>query len=334
MRPLRLTMEAFGSYGKKTVVDFTELGERSFFLIHGRTGSGKTTLLDAICFAFYGEASMAGRTGTMMRTDEAPREARTSVDFVFALGTQKYHICRTPSYERMKKDGTRMTSVQASAMLWQVEEGEAAENEERVLAQRPSSVTQKMTELLGFGPAEFRQVVLLPQGAFRDLLTAKVDEREALLAMLFKTERYRRLEELFKSRAKAMEARRAELKAQEGALLAGGAADSLDAHRAASEEKEKTLAVLERQAAALQEKQEAAQRAEQKGIRAAEILTRWETARKTLAEHEEKRSSKRHSVRHRSKTWRQARRVTARMRRSARLSARRRRSGARRRRMS
>ena len=291
MRPLRLTMEAFGSYGKKTVVDFTELGERSFFLIHGRTGSGKTTLLDAICFAFYGEASMAGRTGTMMRTDEAPREARTSVDFVFALGTQKYHICRTPSYERMKKDGTGLTPVQASAMLWQVEEGEAAENEERVLAQRPSSVTQKMTELLGFGPAEFRQVVLLPQGAFRDLLTAKVDEREALLAMLFKTERYRRLEELFKSRAKAMEARRAEIKAQEGALLAGGAADSLDAHRAASEEKEKTLAVLEKQAAALQEKQEAAQRAEQEGIRAAEILTRWEKARKTLADHEKKRGS-------------------------------------------
>ena len=148
-----------------------------------------------------------------------------------------------------------------------------------------------MTELLGFGSAEFRQVVLLPQGAFRDLLTAKVDEREALLAMLFKTERYRRLEELFKSRAKAMEARRAEIKAQEGALLAGGAADSLDAHRAASEEKEKALAVLEKQAAALQEKQEAAQRAEQEGIRAAEILTRWEKARKTLADHEKKRGS-------------------------------------------
>ena len=244
MRPLRLTLEAFGSYGKKTVVDFTELGERSFFLIHGRTGSGKTTLLDAICFAFYGEASMAGRTGTMMRTDEAPREARTSVDFVFALGQAKYHICRTPSYERLKKDGSAMTSVQASAMLWQIEDGEAKEEEERVLAQRPSAVTQKMTELLGFGSAEFRQVVLLPQGAFRDLLTAKVDEREALLAMLFKTERYRRLEELFKSRAKAMEARRAEIKAQEGALLAGGAADSLDAHRAASEEKEKALAEI------------------------------------------------------------------------------------------
>ena len=61
MRPLRLTMEAFGSYGKKTVIDFTELGERSFFLIHGRTGSGKTTLLDAICFAFYGEVSTKRR---------------------------------------------------------------------------------------------------------------------------------------------------------------------------------------------------------------------------------------------------------------------------------
>ena len=120
MRPLRLTMEAFGSYGKKTVIDFTELGEMSFFLIHGRTGSGKTTLLDAICFAFYGEVSMAGRTGTMMRTDEAPRETKTSVDLVFVLGAQKYHIWRAPSYERPKKDGSALTSVQASAMLWQV----------------------------------------------------------------------------------------------------------------------------------------------------------------------------------------------------------------------
>ncbi len=284
MKPLRLTLEAFGSYEKKTVVDFTELSGRSFFLIHGRTGSGKTTLLDAICFAFYGEASMAGRTGTMMRTDEAPREAQTSVDFLFALGARTYHICRTPSYERMKKDGSGMTPVQASAMLWQV-----AEDEERVLAQRPSAVTQKMTELLGFGPAEFRQVVLLPQGAFRDLLTAKVDEREALLAMLFKTERYRRLEELLKARAKAMETRRREIAAQEAALLAGSGEETLEAHIAVSAEKRKSLAALEKEAKARRETHEAAQKAEQKGIREAELLMRWEKARTALADHEKKR---------------------------------------------
>lgn len=289
MRPLRLTMEAFGSYGKKTVIDFTELGERSFFLIHGRTGSGKTTLLDAICFAFYGEVSMAGRTGTMMRTDEAPRETKTSVDLVFVLGAQKYHIWRAPSYERPKKDGSALTSVQASAMLWQVEDGE--KGEERVLAQRPSTVTQKMTELLGFGPVEFRQVVLLPQGAFRDLLTAKVDERERLLAMLFKTERYRRLEELLKVRAKAMEERRKEIKTLEEALLAGGKEESLAAHIAASEEKEKSLAALEKRAEELKGKHEAAQNEEQKGLRAAELLTRLETARSDRAEHEKKRGA-------------------------------------------
>ena len=289
MRPLRLTMEAFGSYGKKTVIDFTELGERSFFLIHGRTGSGKTTLLDAICFAFYGEVSMAGRTGTMMRTDEAPRETKTSVDLVFVLGAQKYHIWRAPSYERPKKDGSALTSVQASAMLWQVEDG--AKGEERVLAQRPSTVTQKMTELLGFGPVEFRQVVLLPQGAFRDLLTAKVDEREKLLAMLFKTERYRRLEELLKVRAKAMEERRKEIKTLEEALLAGGKEESLAAHIAASEEKEKSLAALEKRAEELKGKHEAAQNEEQKGLRAAELLTRLETARSDRTEHEKKRGA-------------------------------------------
>ena len=289
MRPLRLTMEAFGSYGKKTVIDFTELGERSFFLIHGRTGSGKTTLLDAICFAFYGEVSMAGRTGTMMRTDEAPRETKTSVDLVFVLGAKKYHIWRAPSYERPKKDGSALTSVQASAMLWQVEDGE--KGEERVLAQRPLTVTQKMTELLGFGPVEFRQVVLLPQGAFRDLLTAKVDEREKLLAILFKTERYRRLEELLKVRAKAMEERRKEIKTLEEALLAGGKEESLAAHIAASEEKEKSLAALEKRAEELKGKHEAAQSEEQKGLRAAELLTRLETARKDRAEHEKKRGA-------------------------------------------
>ena len=285
MRPLRLTMEAFGSYGKKTVVDFTELGGRSFFLIHGRTGSGKTTLLDAICFAFYGEVSMEGRTGTMMRTDEAPREARTSVDFVFALGDRKYHICRTPTYDRLKRDGSGMTTVQTSAMLWQVEA-----EEERVLAQNAVTVTQKMTELLGFGPGEFRQVVLLPQGAFRDLLTAKVSDREKLLAMLFKTERYRRLEELLKLRTKEVEARRKEIQAQEGALLAAGEAETLEAHKAVSEEKEKSLSAIEKQAEDAREKHEAAQAAEQKGIREAELLARLEKARNDLAEHEKKRS--------------------------------------------
>ena len=284
MRPLRLTLEAFGSYEKKTVVDFTELGERSFFLIHGRTGSGKTTILDAICFAFYGEASMAGRTGTMMRTDEAPREIATRVELLFALGAQKYRIERTPSYARMKKDGSALTTVQASALLVAVEAG----GEERVLAERPSAVTQKMTELLGFGPAEFRQVVLLPQGAFRELLTAKVEEREALLAMLFKTERYRRVEELLKARAKAAVDRRKEIKAQEDALLKAGGEETLEAHQAASEAKERTLAAAEKRAEELKAQHEAAQQAEQKGLHEAELLARLEKSRKDLAEHEKK----------------------------------------------
>ncbi len=285
MRPIRLTLEAFGSYEKKTVIDFTELKDRSFFLIHGRTGSGKTTLLDAMCFAFYGDTSMTGRTGTMMRTDEAPRDVQTSVDFIFSLHDKKYHICRKPSYERLKKDGSGMTTVQGSAILLQM----MPDEKEQVIAERPLAVTQKMTEILGFGSAEFRQVVLLPQGAFRDLLTAKVEDREALLAMLFKTERYRRLEQLLKKRAEALKTRREEIKMQEKALFIGSGEETLEELVQARKAKEKLLVELEKQAGLCKEHHEAAQRAEQKGLQEAKLLLRLEQAQKDRAAHEKKR---------------------------------------------
>ncbi|CUH95726.1 hypothetical protein P22_1806 [Propionispora sp. 2/2-37] len=189
MKPLCLTMQAFGPYAGRQVVDFSELGARSFFLIHGPTGAGKTTILDAICFALYGTASGSERDGRSLRSDYATPDIPTEVLFSFALGGRQYRIRRCPEQIRAKKRGEGTTRMDAAAELWFVREGA-----ETLLAAGWSDVTQKVEELLGFKSSQFRQVVLLPQGEFRRLLTANSLERQEILQTLFKTDLYRAIE--------------------------------------------------------------------------------------------------------------------------------------------
>ena len=125
MRPLKLTMSAFGPYERETVIDFTALGDCSFFLIHGATGAGKTTILDAICYAFYGDASVAGRTGSMLRSQQAGPEQETFVEFIFTIGEKTYRLRRNPDYlrksKRQTKNGNGLTAETAGAELWRID---------------------------------------------------------------------------------------------------------------------------------------------------------------------------------------------------------------------
>lgn len=279
MRPIRLTMEAFGPYEKKTVIDFSELGERSFFLIHGTTGSGKTTVLDAICYAFYGSASAAGRDSSMLRSRQAGPESDTYVRFRFALGERIYEIFRNPDYTRQRKRGTGTAQAKNDAELWRLE-GE----EKRSLATGTKNVTQKMIELLGFASDEFRQVVLLPQGEFRRLLMADSAERQNIMERLFKTERFRRLEELLKSRARDSAARQQEISREREILLQDTGADSLMEFRQQTLQKQ---ADLEKAQRIMEEKQAArdqAQQAEKEGQRIAGLFAAQKAARQELAD--------------------------------------------------
>ena len=195
MRPLTLTMEAFGSYAREQTLDFNELGEHRLFLIHGPTGSGKTTVLDAICFALYGDTTGGERDAKGMRSDFAPPEANTRVALDFALGERVYRVERTPEQMRPKLRGDGFTKQPTTATLWDRTDA-AGEEEGRVLASKSGEVTKKVVELLGFRSDQFRQVIVLPQGRFRDLLLANSDDREKILQQLFDTTFYRSVQDL------------------------------------------------------------------------------------------------------------------------------------------
>ena len=204
MRPLKLTMSAFGPYAGTQVIDFRELGSRSFFLIHGPTGSGKTTILDAMCFALYGESSGALRDGREMRSDHADLSAATELTFDFSVGAEAYRIKRNPEQERPRRRGAGITVMKADAALWK-RTGLINDDEEgAVLAGGWNKVTEKIEALLGFKSSQFRQVVMLPQGEFRRLLTADSKERQVILETLFRAEFFRRIEDALKESARTL----------------------------------------------------------------------------------------------------------------------------------
>lgn len=208
MRPIRLTLRAFGPYAGEQLFDFRELRGRSFFLIHGPTGSGKTTILDAMSFALYGDTSGNERDGKQMRSDMADSAFPTEVVFDFALGSETYRVARSPEQERPKQRGEGMTTERPKATLWRrtgLDEDDAAEGQ--VLSAQWSDVTRTAETLLGFKSDQFRQVVLLPQGQFRKLLLASSGEREEILEKLFQTDFYSLIAERLKEAAKDVQDR-------------------------------------------------------------------------------------------------------------------------------
>ncbi len=203
MRPIRLAMQAFGPYADKEKLDFRELNERTLFLIHGPTGSGKTSILDAMCFALYGDSSGGERTGKSLRSDHADPNLPTEVTFDFSLAGNDYRVFRRPEQERPKKKGSGSWKVKAEATLWKRTGLEDSEDG-TVLATQWKRVTDEIQRLMGFKSDQFRQVVMLPQGKFRELLTANSRDRQAIMEVLFQTAFYRRVEEALKEAAKGI----------------------------------------------------------------------------------------------------------------------------------
>ena len=193
MRPLKLRLQAFGSYVEEQILDFeTALANAPFVLIHGATGTGKTTILDAIVFALYGESSGNIREGTTLRSSTAPPERVTEVEYVFALGRRRFRVLRSPAYERMSRG--KMTRRAATGQLYRLpDEGE--DGEDTLLDSNVTEVSKRIGQLIGFDADQFRQVVLLPQGQFQRFLLAEVKDRSAIMQRIFRTERYQRLEE-------------------------------------------------------------------------------------------------------------------------------------------
>jgi exonuclease SbcC len=219
MRPLTLTLSAFGPYADEHVLDFRQLGQRQFFLIHGPTGAGKTSLLDAMCYALYGVTSGAERDARKIRSDAAAPDVATRVVFDFALGDACYRVERSPEQQLARKRGTATSTVRSKATLWCRTGMDDEGAEGTVLATQERRVTAGIERLLGFKSEQFRQVVLLPQGQFRRLLLAGSQEREDIFEVLFHTETYHRIELALKEAAHEIETAVQDLRQRQRLLL-------------------------------------------------------------------------------------------------------------------
>ena len=227
MRPLSLTMQAFGPFAGLETIDFSKLNSRSLFLIHGNTGSGKTTILDAICFALYGESSGRDRDAYLMRSHFSDDTMQTEVTLTFSLGSDIYKVNRIPEQERAKLRGAGTTRKTATATLWKIESS-LVDAPQNIIADRWSRVTEKVEELLGFRSDQFRQVIILPQGDFRRLLSANSQERQEILTSLFKTGRFKLFEDELKEAAKFIKTQYEHLNSQIQFYFKETAVESLD----------------------------------------------------------------------------------------------------------
>ena len=194
MKPISLTIEAFGPYRDSVTLDFSALQDHSMFLISGPTGAGKTSILDAMVYALYGEPSGEVRKIDAIRSDFAEPHRMTRVDFSFAIGEVQYRVERLPKQLVAKKRGTGMREQNASATVYEMKDGEW-----KVIATSAAAIRDTVQRIIGFRKDQFLQVVLLPQGEFRKLLVASTSEREELLHTLFRTELYRKLQEALKA---------------------------------------------------------------------------------------------------------------------------------------
>ena len=193
MRPINLTMSAFGPYADIENIPFSELGSSGLYLITGDTGSGKTTIFDAITFALYGEASGSMRSSSMMRSTYADNGKDTFVELTFECKGKQYRIKRNPKYERAKKKGTGTTPIPARAELSLIEDNNCIS-----LASGMNEVTAKIVSIIGIDCNQFKQIAMIAQGDFRELLKSdskSLKNREEIFRKIFKTELYMRITE-------------------------------------------------------------------------------------------------------------------------------------------
>lgn len=212
MRPLRLTMQAFGPFAGREVVDFRGATSAGLFGVYGPTGAGKSTIFSAMTFALFGEAAKEEQETVSLRSDYAPPNLATEVELIFDLSDRRYVIRRRPEQLRPKQRGSGSTKVPHEAWLFDATgmplENITAEQAGKVLAEKKSGVVgDAIVGLLGYGAQQFRQIVLLPQGRFERFLAAKTDARLAILRELFDVSLYRSLADRMKSDAADIERR-------------------------------------------------------------------------------------------------------------------------------
>ncbi|MHA2714286.1 AAA family ATPase [Vibrio owensii] len=223
MKPIKLTMQAFGPFAQTETIEFDKLGTNPLFLINGPTGSGKTSILDAICFALYGETTGNERQGTQMRCDMAAPTLLTEVTLEFSLHGKSYRVIRSPEQEAPKARGEGMTVRKHTAALYEITD------EEKLITSKTTQVKTEVTNIIGLNETQFRQVMVLPQGKFRELLLATSKEREEIFGQLFQTDIYKKIEYALKDKASAISKAKDEFDNQiRGALQVAGVSSEVE----------------------------------------------------------------------------------------------------------
>jgi len=229
MRPIRLTVSAFGPYAGKTEIDFETLGRSGLYLITGDTGAGKTTIFDAITFALYGQASGDNRDASMLRSKYADPSVLTYVELVFSYGGKEYTVKRIPEYERPKAKGEGTTLQRAEAELI-YPDGRAVT--------KIKEVTAAVTRIIGIDRDQFCRIAMIAQGDFLKLLLASTDERKVIFRQLFGTGLYQTFQNRLKDEASALE--------KECAALSGSVRQYISGIRWAEDDPDSLLAAQAR----------------------------------------------------------------------------------------
>ena len=206
-----LSMSAFGPFKGTETIDFHSLNAAKLYLVAGPTGAGKTTILDALCFALYGETTgegqgggaLDGRSGEELRSRDAADGQPTEVCLDFEVGGSHYRIERTPKQTRAAKRGAGQTDAVATARLYRRECGSGQSGAYTLIASQIKEAKERVEQITGFTAEQFRRVVVIPQGRFRDVLVSDPASREELLKRIFRTHRYERFEQVVRERAVA-----------------------------------------------------------------------------------------------------------------------------------
>ncbi|WP_285766990.1 AAA family ATPase [Peribacillus sp. SI8-4] len=297
MKPDILTMQAFGPYAGREIIDFNSLGERTMFVISGKTGAGKTTIFDGISFAIYGKASGEDRSGQDLRSQFAEDDMLTEVSLQFTLRGKTYLVIRSPQQERKKKAGEGTTIVGAKAELYEI-----LADGNKLLGANVREVEEKIKTLIGLDANQFRQILMIPQNEFRKLLTSDSKDKEQILQKLFHTELYKRIEEKLKEEATDLKRKSEKSTQQRIELMKGikaGNHEELQAQLQAEEPNEQHVLPLLRDVITaagetgkkfeeqIKEKQDARDQVNQELSKAADLLNMFSNQEKLRKEKED-----------------------------------------------
>lgn len=191
MRPIKLTISAFGPYAGKEILDLDKLGENGLYLITGTTGAGKTSIFDAIVYALYDSPSGESRDDSMLRSKYADESAETYVELEFLCNEKLYKVKRNPEYTRLKTRGEGTTK--------QIARAEFRYPDGRIVDKSKKEVTKAITEIIGVNYDQFTKIAMIAQGEFRKILLEKTDNRKEIFRQIFKTQKYERIQECIKN---------------------------------------------------------------------------------------------------------------------------------------